>query len=445
MIGDSNMKKNCALSFIIILCLIFVAGCSVAPKITELTVTKIYADEKTAPKEYPVIFVPGIFGTVLENSKTKKVIWGKVSEGLMNDLALPIDSTIMSENTDEVMPVKTLMKFSWMAGIFEKNIYDTMRRAAIDAAGYTIDKNAFSLLYDWRRDLVEGAQLLGELIESVKRESGYKDLKFDIVCHSAGGLIARYYAKYGTEDVLDRDPIPAPTYAGAKNIDKIIMLGTPNYGSLDSFQSIDKGIAIPGIGRAAKDIIFTMPSAYELMPFGEYSTFIDFKGENLPISIYDPLNWEKYGWSVFAPSDRVVSEETLTAQRKFLAAALKRASAFHKALWAGDPAEERKRVTYILLGSDANPTQEKALLRKTASGWKTQFKPNDDTINDKIFSFGDGTVTRKSLLGTHVVNNIKTELPSAYEIFFAQDHVDLAGDPTFLDNVIHSLLDKSNN
>lgn len=440
----SRIKFKIALtiSAVIIVFQMLLSGCAVVPRITDATIIRIYADEKANPKEFPVIFIPGMFGTVLEDTKTGKVIWGKVSEGLIKELALPIESTRMSENTDEVMPVKTLTKFSWIPGLIEKDIYEKMRRIAVDAAGYEIGKNAFSLTYDWRRDLVEGAERLGGLIDEIKLNTGRKDLKFDIVCHSAGGLIARYYAKYGTEDVLDRDSLPEPTYAGAKNINKIIMLGTPNRGSIESFECMHKGLTIPGIGYTTKETIFSMPSAYELMPFGENTVFIDFKGETLPINLYDPLNWEEYGWSVFA--DKAPSEEVRATERKFLAAILKRAAAFQKALWAGDPREERRKVTYILLGSDANPTKDKALLKKTASGWQTQFKPNDDTIKDKIFVPGDGSVTRKSLLGTHIVKGIKEELPSAYEIFFAQYHIDLTGDPTFLDNILHSLLDKEN-
>lgn len=89
---------------------------------------------------------------------------------------------------------------------------------------------------------------------------------------------------------------------------------------------------------------------------------------------------------------------------------------------------------YVVLGSDANDTPEKALLQLTQSGWSTRSNPHDDTIYNKAYVPGDGTVTRKSLLGTHDLNGNKREFPSAYEIFFTQHH---------MDNVLHSLLDKT--
>ena len=435
------MKRLIAAS----ICVVFflsASGCSmVGPRITKDTIIRIYADEKSRPKNYPLIFIPGVFGTVLEESNTGRVIWGKSAKGLIRELELPIDSVNIPENRDRLVPVKTITEFSVIPGFIKKDIYGGAQSMAIKAAGYEMGKTAFSLAYDWRRDLVEGARRLGELIDRIKRERGIPNLKFDIVCHSAGGAIARYYAKYGTEDVLDRNPIPEPTYAGAKNINKIIMMGTPNYGSLQSFHSIHEGLNITGIGNVTKEITFSMPSAYELMPFYGKAIFIDFMGKDLDISLYDPLNWEKYGWSVFGNSG--ASNELRIRQRRFLAAMLKRAAAFQEALWKGSPEVEAERVMYILLGSDADPTPDKALLQKTGSGWRTRFDPHDDTINNLALAPGDNTVTRGSLLGNHVKKGMEEEFPSAYEIFLAQNHVDLPDDPTFLDNVLHSLLDKT--
>lgn len=434
------MKRIYIIPLIIVFSVSLFSGCATRRGVTEDEIIKIYAKERDKPKVHPLVFIPGIFGTVLKDGDTGKVIWGSVAEGAIKELALPIDSANIPENTDQVVPVETIREFKVIPGIVEKDIYGRARRIAIKAGGYEMGNTAFSLSYDWRLDLVDGARRLGKLIDEIKKEKANPSLKVDIVCHSAGGLIARYYAKYGTEDVLGRDPIPEPTYKGAANINKIIMLGTPNYGSLDSFRGIDKGITIPGIGRATKDITFTMPSAYELMPAPGKIAFIDSMGNDLDVSLYDPTNWERYGWSVFG--EAVKDPELRAKQIKFIAAMLKRAEAFQEALWKGSPEKEAKNVTYILLGADADPTSDKALLEKTSSGWKTRFNPHDDTLYDKAFAPGDNTVTRKSLLGTHIKKGKEEEFPSAYEIFIAQEHVDLPGDPTFLDNVLHSLLDK---
>ena len=57
--------------------------------------------------------------------------------------------------------------------------------------------------YDWRQDNVETARALDRLIEAIRRDYGDPTLRVDIVAHSMGGLVARYYQRYGTADVLD--------------------------------------------------------------------------------------------------------------------------------------------------------------------------------------------------------------------------------------------------
>jgi len=66
-----------------------ISGCSSVPRVTYGTIKKIYAGEKSKPKDHPVIFIPGIFGTVLQEGTDGKVIWGNVSQGLIDELALP--------------------------------------------------------------------------------------------------------------------------------------------------------------------------------------------------------------------------------------------------------------------------------------------------------------------------------------------------------------------
>lgn len=82
--------------------------------------------------------MPGSFGTILRDGKTGKVLC--------------------------------------VGGLVKKGIYENTRRIAIDMAGYKVDKTAFTLSYDRRRDLVEAARRLGELIIKIKNESGQPDL-----------------------------------------------------------------------------------------------------------------------------------------------------------------------------------------------------------------------------------------------------------------------------
>src|SRR5437764_1469361 len=71
--------------------------------------------------------------------------------------------------------------------------------------------------YDWRQDNVVTARKLDALIEQIRRDYADPRLKVDIVAHSMGGLITRYYIQYGRSDVLDGDDFTA-NFLGAGKI-----------------------------------------------------------------------------------------------------------------------------------------------------------------------------------------------------------------------------------
>jgi pimeloyl-ACP methyl ester carboxylesterase len=268
----------------------------------------------------------------------------------------------------------------------------------------------------------------------------HPQLKVHLVAYSMGGLVARYYVKYGTVDVLDQDPLPPPTYAGARHVAQVILLGTPNNGSLETFRSLQEGFTVPGIGHFSAATVFTMPAAYQLLPHDEETVFLDTQGRPLEVSLYDPANWQRYGWSVFNP---FIQAEHGAPQQRFLALALARAQRFHRALDAGNPAEDP--VEYVLLGSDCQPTLQRAVLEPQGPRWRTRFTAENPTLHRALFGFGDGNVTKESLVGSHRIGLDRdalalSTLRVAYAVFVCETHVRLTQNLTFLDNLLHALL-----
>lgn len=130
-------------------------------------------------------------------------------------------------------------------------------------------------------------------------------------------------------------------------------------------------------------------------------------------------------------------------KKRFLETVLKRAQKFHLALYNGSALEEQKNVKYILLGSDCQPTLARVIVEQKGKDFDTVFKAKNPIYKDLLYSFGDGSVTKESLLGLNNVKDGLKRLPSAYEVFVCEAHQDLAVSPTYLDNILHAIMEDS--
>lgn len=130
---------------------------------------EVIEPEPEPPGRDPVIIVPGILGS-----------WEKDGEWLLD----PILHT-----------------------------YDNLWEAFV-AAGYVAGEDLFAFPYNWRHSNVLSAWELKKKIDAVQEACGCA--KVDIVAHSMGGLVTRYYA---TREWYGDD------------IDQLVFLGTPHRGA----------------------------------------------------------------------------------------------------------------------------------------------------------------------------------------------------------------------
>ena len=97
---------------------------------------------------------------------------------------------------------------------------------ALEKAGYEKDKTLFIAFYDWRQHNTNS--VVDYLMPTIdKAVVNSPTGKVDIVAHSMGGLIARSY-------------IQGSRYRD--DVDQLVMLGTPNYGSGDVYTLWEGGI-----------------------------------------------------------------------------------------------------------------------------------------------------------------------------------------------------------
>ncbi|HWP91342.1 MAG TPA: hypothetical protein VNN20_03975 [Thermodesulfobacteriota bacterium] len=223
----------------------------------------------------PVILIPGILGSKLVDGESGRIVWGAF-DGTYADpekpdgarlIALPMKKGApLTELTDDVYPdgaldrVKVrLLGISFLLGTYV-NILSTLgvggyRDESLGNAGQVDygDEHftCFQFAYDWRRDNAENAKRLHQFIlekrayvqEEFKKRYGVEnyDVKFDIVAHSMGGLVTRYYLRYGGTQLADDSSLPEVTWEGAKYVDKAILVGTPNSGSVHAIEDMING------------------------------------------------------------------------------------------------------------------------------------------------------------------------------------------------------------
>src|SRR5262249_33228497 len=320
------------------------------------------------------------------------------------------------------------------------------------------------------------ARKLAEKIAEIKRRTNRPDLRFDIIAHSMGGLIARYFAMYGGRDVLG-DGRPQPDLRGAQSIRCLALIGTPHAGSMDALPSLIYGYSITeankprvnlfrSLGRAT---IFTAASVYQLLPHKETARFYDSKLDPIKLDLYDPRTWKRYRWSAaFDPEiaklemnasikkageaeGRSEAEKRTAMRASYLQAVLKRAADFQAALDAHAPPPATPRLH--LAGGDCEATLAGALIVDVKGEPRTLFYPGKiphqlrNEAFKKMFIPGDGRVTRQSLFGlTFNLDSPETGIthmmkqPPVYTLFGCEAHGDLPINPTCSDNLLTLLL-----
>jgi pimeloyl-ACP methyl ester carboxylesterase len=386
-------------------------------------------ETKPTPKgRLPVIIIPGLIGSELVNKNSNEKVWFDLARSKDDDLRLPISPDIAA-NRDNLVPGDVLRKVQIIRLTPEIEIYqklidslaaDGYKESKIDAP----DENGYAdtvylFPYDWRLDNVENAHILLQKMDALRAKLKRPDLKFNIVAHSMGGLIARYAAMYGKADLTARNF--RPTWKGASYINSILLVATPNGGSLSALNSLLNGFSLFGGGKVnlpflqnlSKYDLFTIPSIYQLLPHDRMVRAFDENLKPLKIDIYNPVTWEKYGWTAY--TDEVFSKKIENATqgqaKAYFQAVLLRAKLFQAALGAKPTTKNPIPIYYF--GSECRPTVDGMIIHKNSKDntWKTEFETDSFTKSDGtkvskeelgkvLYSPGDGVVPKRSLISS---------------------------------------------
>ncbi len=468
-------------------------------------VRELYAKAAKREARNPVIVIHGILGARLEERATKRTLWGAFTDDYASPesadgaalIALPLraPTSALAHDPEKAAtgasgPLGAL-RLSFLFQIISVSVYADILRV-LGIGGYrdavAVDPNTpeysedhftcFTFFYDWRRDNVENAIALGRFIRSKRIEINEKatarikklralgdpeslasademeawlrdGFRFDLVAHSMGGLIAHYYLRFGESDLPADGSTPSVTWAGAAEVDRLIQVGTPNFGAIDALKQLHAGFrAAFFLPKFAPVILGSMPSIYQLLPRTRHGALLDTKGKVAQADLFDPALWRDNGWGLADPDgDRILRwllpEVSEAGERRKIALAyqawcLQRAKHFHAALDCMPSTAPATRL--YLFAADAEPTIARAVLVSRDGKLVPTFDRPECLLP------GDITVPRYSTVADERTNGaarpwLVSPVPWTNVTFLADDHVGLTRNPQFVDNTLFILLD----
>jgi hypothetical protein len=184
----------------------------------------------------------------------------------------------LPDEGQHVEPLEILDGVLHFPGMFELDMYGQLITYLERELGFVTGRTLFTCPYDWRLPLEEAVAALERCVERARRVVG-PDAKFVVIAHSMGGPLTRYYV-----EVLGHQA----------DVEKLILMGTPNLGSPYLFRLLLEGFGIgnPNIDPLLQDrsleVGRSFPGLYELLPI--YPGFLtDSNGQ--PVDIFAERSW----------------------------------------------------------------------------------------------------------------------------------------------------------
>jgi pimeloyl-ACP methyl ester carboxylesterase len=460
-LGYMTAKRPKYLQVVTILALLGLQACSMAGK---PDLERLY-HQSWEVRQPPVILIHGLMGARLKEAASGQEVWvGSPVKLLFSDyaeIALEIDPQTLLPKPPSLIASGLLDHVAgknYYAGITETlesaGRFKYAEPGTRQSAG---SRNYYVFVYDWRQDNVESARKLSRFIEQIRRDYADPSLKVDLVAHSMGGLIARYYLRYGEHDTLDDNEFDVNLH-GADRVRRVILLGTPNLGSVGALHSFIKGFKI-GTRAVPTETLATMPSAYQLFPHALNDWIVTSAGKPLNRDLFDVEIWRRFQWSIFDPRVRAgimqrydneaEGSAYLELLERYFEKHLERARRF---TWSLTVPLSTQPYQLIVMGGDCKLTPARIIVEEVNGIseirlWPREIKHPNTTVDYDLLMLepGDGTVTKASLLAREsldpsIPRHKWVSFPLDYPIFLCESHTSLTSNTTFQDSLLNTLL-----
>ncbi|MEV0828875.1 esterase/lipase family protein [Nonomuraea rubra] len=205
-----------------------------------------------------VVVLPGILGSVLEHNDTP--VWDH-SLAAVRRMLPPRRLAAALGATEPLRPAGLIHGVHLVPGLWKIDGYGGLLRYLRGSLDFTRG-NLIEFPYDWRLSCADNAVRLKETVERelTRWRESVPDARVSYVCHSMGGLIARYYL-----EVLD----------GRSTARRLVTIGTPHQGAAKAAVALSLGL-LPGLrsrlGRYGDfldrigAVIREFPSVHQLLP-----------------------------------------------------------------------------------------------------------------------------------------------------------------------------------
>jgi pimeloyl-ACP methyl ester carboxylesterase len=288
----------------------------------------VWASPSLAQSTTAVVFVPGFAGSYLcEKSGNKARVWPAKMD--YRKIRLPMDIKLDTSRLEH--EACGVIREPIRLGSFRvSDVYGDFVQYLHREMGDGVKVLEFS--YDWRLSVEHNAR---ELRSRLDQELPGRTV--DIVAHSFGGLIARYFIQ---------------NLGGENTVQQLITMGTPHRGSLNTFQSLYDGW---GGGQSLQDTasnwwmggtaelrksLLSFPGFYDMLPNYDNCCWLSTDKQ------FDPFDVK--AWSRFSFYKENFPD---TQEQTFLQHQLKRALELHsKTLSVDLPGHHREGQRFIVTG-----------------------------------------------------------------------------------------------
>jgi pimeloyl-ACP methyl ester carboxylesterase len=227
--------------------------------------------QHTSPIKDVVVVLPGILGSTL--AKEGKLVWspsagaalraigtfGRSITRLAPELGVGDDHPGDGVEPVALMPDLHVLPGLWSWHLGYEVLLDWLRsRFGLVDARPDRPGNLLAVPYDWRLSNRYNGRRLKTIIEPAlerwrSQDRAFADAKLVFICHSMGGLVARWY--------LEKE-------GGAALTRRLLTLGTPYRGALNTLDQLVNGVR-KGIGPFKLNLTGfarNLPSSYQLLP-----------------------------------------------------------------------------------------------------------------------------------------------------------------------------------